>query len=660
MDVTITNAGGRIEIVDLRNDLTNNYNVLKDGLRLFNLGNIVRITFINQTNIEINYDEVELINGSSSIFPISGSDFLNQLDIILGDYGGGTGGGDMYKSVYDTDNDGVVDKAETVQIIVRNSTGSTLTKGQIVYLSGATGNRPNALLAQANAEATSSKTIGWVFADISNNSDGYVCVSGSQHDLDTSAFSAGDALWLSPTVAGGITSTIPVQPNHAVFIGYCARSHPTQGRIVFKIQNGYELQELHNILITSVANNDGLFYESSTSLWKNKTITTVLGFTPVTNARTLSGIKSVSGGGDFTANRTFEFVNDQTSPAYPGVYGIDSSGIRNWRSDTSVRGNIPLLNMQESYPVGTNQTGILYVASVSKLYVCNLSGSTVNIFDTTTGVLLSTIAVTNAYKPFYIASINEVWVTSTSLLTINRISATLNSSLGTIIGATIFGTEAIEYSLTKVFICCGNATGSIMVINPSTLLVTATITTNVPASPQGMALNTNVASSQYDKIIVSASAGVAILNPTTNTITTTVVNPSSSISTGTKIRYITSTNQYVLSSFGNNSIVVLDIASATTFTLNSTIRNLPGILDVGLDETNNYLFAVFTGLVSALNLFVSIIDLPSKKVKNTIPTNVLCGSSATSGYIAMDTTNNRFFICGRSTNTNAATAIKYL
>jgi hypothetical protein len=369
MDVTITNAGGRIEIVDLRNDLTNNYDILKDGLRLFNLGDIVRITFINRRNIEINYNEVELINGATSIFPVSGVDFLNELNILLGDFGAGggatelndltdvfittplntqvlnydsatskwinsnaSGGGDMFKSVYDTDNDGNVDKAETVQIIVRNSTGVTLTKGQIVYLSGATGNRPNAVLAQANSEATSSKTIGWVTANIANNSDGFIGVSGSAHDLDTSAFTAGDLLWLSPTVAGGITSTIPVQPNHAVFIGYCARSHPNQGRIVFKIQNGFELQELHNVLINSAANNEGLFYESSTSLWKNKTIATALGFTPVTDARDLSGVKSISGGGDLTANRTFELVNDETSPTARKFYSTNVSAVKGWRT----------------------------------------------------------------------------------------------------------------------------------------------------------------------------------------------------------------------------------------------------------------------------------------------------------------------------------------
>lgn len=176
----------------------------------------------------------------------------------------------MNIATYDTDVDGVVDSAERIQIVVRNSTGSTLTKGQIVYLSGATGNRPNAVLAQANTEATSSKTIGMVIADIPNNTDGQIAVNGTLHDLNTNAFNAGDSLWLSATTAGGmIANTPPAEPNHAVFIGYIARSHPNQGRIVLAIQNGYELDELHGVKITSVANNDILKYNSSTGLWVN-------------------------------------------------------------------------------------------------------------------------------------------------------------------------------------------------------------------------------------------------------------------------------------------------------------------------------------------------------------------------------------------------------
>lgn len=180
--------------------------------------------------------------------------------------------GDMLTSTYDTDVDGVVDSAERIQIVVRNSTGSTLTKGQIVYLSGATGNRPNAVLAQANTEATSSKTIGMVIADIPNNTDGQIAVNGTLHDLDTSAFTAGDMLWLSATTAGGVVAnTPPAEPNHSVFIGYVARVHPTLGRVVLAIQNGYELNELHGVEITSPTNGQTLTYNSTTSLWQNTT-----------------------------------------------------------------------------------------------------------------------------------------------------------------------------------------------------------------------------------------------------------------------------------------------------------------------------------------------------------------------------------------------------
>jgi hypothetical protein len=227
--------------------------------------------------------------------------------------------GDMLKSVYDTDVDGVVDSAERIQIVVRNSTGSTLTKGQIVYLSGATGNRPNAVLAQANTEATSSKTIGMVMANIANNADGQVAVNGTLHDLDTSAFTAGDTLWLSATTAGGmVANTPPIEPNHTVFIGYVARSHPNQGRIVLAIQNGYELDELHGVLITTPANNDVLTYESSTSLWKNKTVETALGYTPVPTTRTLTINGTTQ---DLSANRTFTIATGLTVGTTPITSG---------------------------------------------------------------------------------------------------------------------------------------------------------------------------------------------------------------------------------------------------------------------------------------------------------------------------------------------------
>ena len=157
--------------------------------------------------------------------------------------------------------------------IARNSTGATIPKGTVVYFSGASGNLPTLALSQANSEASSTKTVGITAVSIANNSDGEVIVFGLADGQDTSSFAAGSALWLSPTVPGGMTTTKPVAPNHMVFIGFVTRSHPTDGTIEIKIQNGFELEELHNVLITSVSNNQVLAYESSSSLWKNKTLT---------------------------------------------------------------------------------------------------------------------------------------------------------------------------------------------------------------------------------------------------------------------------------------------------------------------------------------------------------------------------------------------------
>lgn len=218
---------------------------------------------------------------------------------------GGGGGGDMYKSTYDADNDGVVDKAETVQITVRNSTGSTLSKGQVVYLSGSTGNRPNAILADASTEATSSKTIGIVVADILNNTDGQIAVNGTLHNLNTNSFADGDTLWLSTTPGGYVANTPPAEPNHAVFIGYVARAHPTDGRLVIQIQNGYELDELHNVIITNPLNRHTLFYNSSTTLWENRGIEAA--DIPSVTSNATFGV-TVDGGGGVITNGVKGYV----------------------------------------------------------------------------------------------------------------------------------------------------------------------------------------------------------------------------------------------------------------------------------------------------------------------------------------------------------------
>ena len=158
---------------------------------------------------------------------------------------------------------------------VRNITGSTLTDGQVVYINGAAGNRPTVALAKADAEATSAGTIGVVTDAIANNADGYITVSGLVHGLNTVSYTEGDAVYLSPSTAGAFTHTKPTAPNHLVVVGYITRAHATQGTIFVKVDNGYELDELHNVLITTPSNNQALVYDSATSLWKNQTLSSL-------------------------------------------------------------------------------------------------------------------------------------------------------------------------------------------------------------------------------------------------------------------------------------------------------------------------------------------------------------------------------------------------
>ena len=196
----------------------------------------------------------------------------------------------------------ITGQAGTLVREVRNNTGATLTKGTVVYINGALGNKPTVAKALATSDATSAQTFGLIQADIPNNSNGYLVAFGDLDGLNTSAFTEGVQLYLSATTAGGYTITKQYAPNHLVYIGVVTRSHPTQGRIEVRIQNGFEMDELHDCSAQNPSNNDGLFYNSTNSLWENKSIATALGFTPVTSARTLT-INDVAF--DLSANRSW-------------------------------------------------------------------------------------------------------------------------------------------------------------------------------------------------------------------------------------------------------------------------------------------------------------------------------------------------------------------
>jgi hypothetical protein len=161
----------------------------------------------------------------------------------------------------------IISQAQNLVTEVYNNTGATLTKGTIVYINGGQGNLPTVTKALATGDSTSAQTYGVVQTDITNMNNGYVVVAGRLTDLDTQAYSNGTQLYLSATTAGTWTPTKQYAPNHLVYVGIVVRSHPTQGVVEIKIQNGYELDELHNVAAQSPDNNDIIQYKTATSLW---------------------------------------------------------------------------------------------------------------------------------------------------------------------------------------------------------------------------------------------------------------------------------------------------------------------------------------------------------------------------------------------------------
>jgi len=173
-----------------------------------------------------------------------------------------------------------IGQEEVVRVVNKTATNVNLLQAnyQAVRVTGAQGQRLKVDLAQATNDALSAETIGLVTETINNNQEGFITTNGLVRNINTTGslqgetWADGDIVYLSATTAGNITNVKPLAPNHLVIIGYVVSAHITQGSIFVKVDVGYELDELHNVAISTPLNNQALTYETSTQLWKNKTI----------------------------------------------------------------------------------------------------------------------------------------------------------------------------------------------------------------------------------------------------------------------------------------------------------------------------------------------------------------------------------------------------
>lgn len=218
---------------------------------------------------------------------------------------------------------------------VYNDSGSTLTKGQVVYISGAQGNRVAVKLAKADVEATSFGTIGLVAESIANGAEGFIIVSGALYKLNTTGLTAGATVYLSPTTAGALTTTKPQAPNQLVVLGWVERVDNVVGSIYVKIDNGYELDELHDVQVTSPASGNLLIYDASTTpigVWKNANLTAGTGISITNGAGSITvtnsapdQVVSISGTSPVSVSGTYPSFTISMTQASGSVNGWLSS-----------------------------------------------------------------------------------------------------------------------------------------------------------------------------------------------------------------------------------------------------------------------------------------------------------------------------------------------
>lgn len=100
-------------------------------------------------------------------------------------------------------------------------------------------------------------------------------MQGVIQGLNLGAYTAGDTLYLANT-AGDYTNVKQYAPNHLVYVGIVERANVGNGQIYVRVQNGYELDELHNVQAQTPANNDVIYYDSSDQQWKTGNVTSTL------------------------------------------------------------------------------------------------------------------------------------------------------------------------------------------------------------------------------------------------------------------------------------------------------------------------------------------------------------------------------------------------
>ena len=211
------------------------------------------------------------------------------------------------------------DTATILMAKIHNNSGATLTNGKVVFLasSGTNADVPSVRLANSKNDSTSANTFGFVTGSIANNDTGWIILSGKIEKLNTAAYANGDIIYLD-TISGNWTKNKPVAPVHLVYLGVVIKANAGNGSIFVKCQNGYELDEIHDVLITNKLNNQVLAYSDTQKVWKNRNIYSIVDTTTF-QRKSISSYSIMANNTPSAANTTAQVFNDSSVKSYPSA-----------------------------------------------------------------------------------------------------------------------------------------------------------------------------------------------------------------------------------------------------------------------------------------------------------------------------------------------------
>ena len=139
-------------------------------------------------------------------------------------------------AVYNDEADITLQVGQEEYIRVKNNTGSTVTNGTPVYLTGEDVSTPTISVARADGTYNQSQAVGIATHDITTNSVGYVTVRGLIGDVDTSHLTVGEKVHVAIGASGGTQTASPTYPNYPTEVGICLISAASGGCIYVHTQ----------------------------------------------------------------------------------------------------------------------------------------------------------------------------------------------------------------------------------------------------------------------------------------------------------------------------------------------------------------------------------------------------------------------------------------